>query len=385
MIESDIPTIQNIQSLNIRNNGIYNITPNFPNEYITKAEINVDVPTTITELQNKTININQNGTEIVSADIGYDALGSVTINTNIHSSPVNTQEKTVNIRENGTINVNPDTGYALSKVKINTNVFTWDELVNQLPIDIDLTQQGKMAAFYVNSLSDTLSRVPYMLAYNDASGIAKQKVVASMQPFKIINSYDGGILRNNGNYLISFNNFPGSGNSDYVINKNYNAPVNNVKFRINVPKEVPITADAIKLSSSSTQIPFSIAGQWFRKPVQEGITGQYAVPVTQYQFCVEFYETENITYVNIHNNTSDGNSFAYVEFGSIYGVFLYDDGEGLNNISLLKTKSNPPDTMFELAFDNNSPIDQFGIQTYTFKVLNALIDYNAFVVTDITD
>lgn len=317
--------------------------------------------------------------------MGYDALGSVTINTNIQSSSVNTQEKTVNIKENGIINVNPDTGYALSKVKINTNVFTWDELVNKLPIDIDLTQQGKMAAFYVNSLSDTLSRVPYILAYNDASGIAKQKVVASMQPFKIINSYDGGILRNNGDYLISFNNFPGSGKNDHVINKNYNAPVNNVKFRINVPKEVPITADAIKLSSTSTQIPFAMPGQWFRKPVQEGITGTYNVPVTQLQFCVEFYETDNITYISIHNNTSGENSFVSVEFGSIYGVFLYNDGKGLNNISLLKTTSNPPDTMFELAFDNNSPISQFGIQTYTFKVLNALIDYDKFVVTDVID
>lgn len=106
-IETDIATIQNIQTININENGEYELLPQEPNEYITKAEVNVNVPAPEIKLENKQITISENGEQTVSADSNYDGLGTVIINANI---PNQTEE--INITENGEYTPpSPNIGY----------------------------------------------------------------------------------------------------------------------------------------------------------------------------------------------------------------------------------------------------------------------------------
>lgn len=304
MIESDIPTIQNIQSLNIRNNGIYNLTPIPPNDYITKAEINVDVPTEVVELQNKTVNINQNGESIVSADQGYDALGSVTINTNVPTPEHILQNKTVNINQNGEEVISADTGYdALETVTINTNVIApetrlttvehtfsgdteepyvittpsgydglsqvsinvdtlnrystnYNSLLSALPVPVNLDK----TQFYVSSSSDSLQTIPVNTTYDETTfgdidtETEVTKKVADLVPFKIVNQYNGAIYHENGNYQVAFDNAPSEADSGYTLDdKNLGCPVNRYSFRINVNNKTT----PIEITENGTYTPLS--------------------------------------------------------------------------------------------------------------------------------
>lgn len=123
-------------------NGTYTITPT-SGDCISKATVTVNVPREEPiepVLQQKTIDIAENGSYSLSPDAGVDGLSNVNINVDVPPVPItpNLQEKSIEITENGNTIITPADGYdGLSQVEVITNVLPALQTKT-----IDITENG---------------------------------------------------------------------------------------------------------------------------------------------------------------------------------------------------------------------------------------------------
>ena len=150
-----IETAGNYQSktLNITQNGNYNLLPDQEFDAISNVNISVSVSPV---LQNKTVT--ENGS--YSADSGYDGLGTVIVN--VSGGQINNQDKTV--IENGVYTA--DSGYTgLGEVTVNVSQeFTLFDSVEDMNEDTECSVGDKALVF--SSSTNYLYGVYKLLAYN---------------------------------------------------------------------------------------------------------------------------------------------------------------------------------------------------------------------------
>ena len=109
------------KSIDITENGRYNVTPDYGFSGLGEVDINVDVQGgCIASEESKTYTAN--GTYTITPTSG-DCISKATVTVNVPSEEPALQQKTIDIAENGSYSVSPDEGAdGLSNVGINVNV-----------------------------------------------------------------------------------------------------------------------------------------------------------------------------------------------------------------------------------------------------------------------
>lgn len=152
-------------------------------------------------------------------------------------------------------------------------IYDKNAILNQLPIVINANKNG----FYVNSINDTPSSVPYTITYDNHEGTELITTAATLYPFKILNQYNGPIYRNNGNYQIAFDNAPSQPDDgiDYFEDKDLGCPINIFKFRINIPNGT----ETLNVIANGTYTPTSpnigFSSVTVNVPTSSGISLKY--------------------------------------------------------------------------------------------------------------
>ena len=108
-------------------------------------------------------------------------------------------------------------------------------IINELPVETTLNKNG----FYVQNTDDTISNIPVTVGYTDYDGNQRLQTVNTIKPFKILNEYTVPTdFITNGEHTLVFDNGNYPTEKDLV-----GAPVNKVRFNINIPSSEDIQTD----------------------------------------------------------------------------------------------------------------------------------------------
>ena len=117
------------KSIDITENGRYNVTPDYGFSGLGMVDINVDVQNGGCVAIEETKTYTANGTYTITPTSG-DCISKATVTVNVPSEEPVLQQKTIDIAENGSYSVSPDAGVdGLNRVDINVNVPTADAYV----------------------------------------------------------------------------------------------------------------------------------------------------------------------------------------------------------------------------------------------------------------
>lgn len=228
-------------------------------------------------------------------------------------------------------------------------IYDKDAILDQLPITINANKNG----FYVASISDTPSSVPYTITYDNHEGTPLITTAATLYPFKILNQYnDGDIIRANGNYQVAFDNAPTTADSGYtLIDKALGCPINIHRFRINVPNGTEVLNATTNGTYTPTSPNIGFSSVNINVPTGAGISLKYISLVSGGSTTTGKSDFDFSSWTTVSSSTT-------VSLTSGYTFILYSYVNGSHNLKAIGYSGNnvsltvaPPTKYKKLNYD----------------------------------